>query len=102
MFTEILQKLPVTPNRNKAAASCHALVQSASRIMATEYRGSEKCIMLLLPYFPTRYPDTGMVHICPAGKANRMEPIAPSESSNTVLMSGIRLAQDAKHRPWKK
>jgi hypothetical protein len=43
-----------------------------------------------------------MVSNCPAGKASNMLPSAASLRCNDVLISGMRLAQLAKHNPWQK
>lgn len=43
-----------------------------------------------------------MVNIWPMGKASSILPNAASLNVSDVLISGIRLAQLAKHKPWQK
>jgi hypothetical protein len=55
-----------------------------------------------LPKRVTSLPETGIIRSCPTGSAKRIDPNCPSLRWSAVLISGIRLAQDAKQRPMQK
>jgi len=47
-------------------------------------------------------PESGMPKKVPNGRNNKMPPNAPSLKPKCILISGIRLAQEAKQIPVKK
>jgi len=59
-------------------------------------------IIFLLPNLVTARPLKGIVTNCPIGNANKIFARPASLKCNVVLISGMRLAQLAKQRPWQK
>ena len=56
----------------------------------------------LLPKRVTARPLKGMVTNWPMGRPSKIVPSAASLKCRALLISGIRLAQLAKHTPWQK
>ena len=59
-------------------------------------------MIVRLPYFVTNLPEMGMVSSCPKGKASSIVPNCASLSWSLVLISGMRLAHEAKQNPMQK
>ena len=55
--------------------------------------------VLWLPKRVTNLPEKGIIANCPKGTANKIEPKVASLRCKLVLISGIRLAHEAKHNP---
>ena len=55
--------------------------------------------MRWLPKRVTNFPEKGMINNCPKGTANKRVPNSADPKSKVVLISGIRLAHVAKHKP---
>src|SRR5215203_1417066 len=98
----MLAMLPITPNKNRKAANCQGALAKPRLVKATTYNGAVIVSIFLLPYFVTNLAEKGMVNNCPAGSANNILPRAASERFRLYLMSGIRLAQEAKPIPCPK
>ena len=58
--------------------------------------------IFLLPYLAVNEPEIGIPIKDPIGRKNKSPPKAPSLNPNCILISGIRLAQLAKHIPVRK
>ena len=58
--------------------------------------------IILLPFLAVKLPEIGIPTKEPIGRKNKMPPKAPSLKPNSILISGIRLAQLAKQMPVRK
>lgn len=102
VLMEMLTRLPPTPNRNNETTRCHVIVAKPMDTMARTYKILAASATFLLPRRVTNHPANGRPAIEPAGSANNTLPRPASLSPSVALMSGMRLAQEAKQRPWVK
>src|SRR4051812_18989034 len=96
---EILRMLPKKTNVKRTAANGQKLAARPRNIRATGYRVATAISTFLLPKRLTRNPAKGMLTIKPTGKEKRTAPRPASVSASFVLISGIRLAHEAKLNP---
>ena len=95
----MLFMFPNIPKRKSPIASCQAVVANPKLLKHIPYMITEKTTNLWLPYRVTNLPENGIITNCPTGSANKILPKSASLSAKVILISGIRLAQVAKHKP---